>query len=278
MIRADRRWACLGLTIATVAAGSASPGHAAPSPVVLVKCGDSAIDVTAGADGGTAALHGVIATAAGERWGFTAHVGMARLGASTRTIAVEDVRTVERMPARAMEPAPAGLFIDFLVDDRKLILRHASEGGADPDYAVDLDKCNFAREADGALAALVAPPAEPAGCAPDVVRGGYRTPVARVAKLPEADADREAAALCADHQKTIEVRGRLEQAIADRAARDRRAARGAAVMKSEATRMKVWDRVDGCLAAEPGKAQGVAALHDAETRTRACYARIAAKP
>jgi len=252
--------------------------RAAPAPVVLVKCGDSAIDVTAGADGGTAALHGVIATAAGDRWGFTAHVGMARLGASTRTIAVEDVRTVERVPARGKDAAPSGLFIDLLIDDRKLILRHASEGGADPDYAVDLDRCSFAREGDGALAALVAPPAEPAGCAPDVVRGSYRTQVARVAKLPEADADREAQALCADHQKTIEARGRLEQAIADRAARDRRAARGAAVMKSEDTRIKAWNRVDGCLSAEPGKAQGVAALHEAEAKTRACYARIAAKP
>jgi hypothetical protein len=268
---------CGSLAAGAAVALAAAAAHAAPSPVVIARCGDSSIDVTAGVDGGAAALHGAIVTATGERWSFTAHVGMARLGAKTRTITVEDVRTVEGRPARGKEAAPSGLFVDLLLDDKKLLLRHASEGGGDPDYAADLDKCSFAREADGALAALV-PPAEPPGCAPDTVRGSYRTQVARIAKLPDADADREARALCEDHQKTIEARNRLEQAISDRAARDRIAARGAAVMKTEDARIKAWNRVDGCLGGEPAKAQGVAALHDAEARTRACYAKISPRP
>ena len=218
-----------------------------------------------------------LAGAGGERWSFTANVGLSRLGAKTRTITVEDVRTVERKPPRAKDAAPSALVIDLWLDDKKLILRHASEGGADPDYAVDLDKCSFAREGDAVLAALVPPPAEPAGCAPEALRG-YRTQVDRAAKLPDADAEREARALCEDHQKTLEARDKLEQAISDRAARDRLAARGAAVMKAEDARLKAWNRIDTCLGAEPGKARGVAALHEAEAKSRACFAKIAARP
>lgn len=275
-----KQWWGRAVAISAVVAPALAPSvaHAAPSAVVIAKCGDSAIDATAGAQGGTATLHGVIVSAAGDRWSFTANVGLARLGAKTRTITVEDLHTVERKPSRGKDAAPSGLFIDLLLDDKKLVLRHSSEGGGDPDYAVDLDKCSFAREGDGALAALVPPPSEPLGCAPDTVRGGYRTQVAQAAKLSDADADREAKALCEDHQKTIEARARLEQAISDRAARDRVAARGAAVMKTEDARLKAWNRIDGCLGAEPSKAHGVAALHDAEARTRACYAKIAAKP
>ncbi len=271
------RWpvlAAAALALVPAMAALAPTAHAAPPPVVIAKCGDSAIDVTPGPDGGTATLHGVIAGAGGDRWSFTASVGMARLGAKTRTITVESVRTVEGRPLRGKDAAPSALFIDLLLDDKKLLLRHASEGGGDPDYAADLDRCSFARESDGVLAALLPPPAEPAGCAPDTVRGSYRTQVARVAKLSDADADREAQALCEDHQKTIEARNRLEQAISDRAARDRIAARGAAVMKTEDARIKAWNRIDGCLGSEPAKGRGVAALHDAEARTRACYAKI----
>jgi hypothetical protein len=263
--------------VAAAVALAPAAAHAAPAPAVIAKCGDSAIDVTPGPDGGTATLHGVIA-AGGDRWSFTASVGMARVGAKTRTITVESITTVEGMPVRGKRAAPSGLFIDLLLDDKKLVLRHASEGGGDPDYAVDLDRCSFAREADGALLALVPPPTEPAGCAPDTVRGGYRTQVARVARLADADADREARALCEDHQKTIEARAHLEQAISDRAARDRITARGAALMKTEDARIKAWNRLDGCLGAEPAKGQGVAALHDAETRTRACYAKLMPRP
>ena len=268
--------AVLALVAATVAQAPAA--HAAPAPAVVAKCGDSAIDVTPGPDGGTATLHGDIVGAGGDRWSFTASVGMARLGAKTRTITVESVRTVDGRPSRGKDAPPSALFIDLLLDAKKLLLRHASEGGGDPDYATDLDRCSFAREADGVLATLVPPAAEPAGCAPDTVRGSYRTQVARVARLSDADADREARALCEDHQKTIEARSRLEQAISDRAARDRITARGAAVMKTEDARIKAWNRIDGCLGSEPAKGKGVAALHDAEARTRACYAKISPRP
>jgi hypothetical protein len=258
---------------------SVAPGmaHAAPAPVVIATCGNSAIDVTAGANGGPATLHGVVVTGRGDRWSFTANVGLVRIGAKTRTITVEDVHTQERKPSRGdKDVAPSGLFVDLLLDDKKVILRHASEGAPDPTYAVDLDKCSF--EGDPALAAIVPPPAEPLGCEPATVRGAYRTQVLRVAALSEADADREAQALCEDHQKTIEARGRLEAAISDRAARARITARGAALLRTEDTRMKAWNRIDGCLGADPSKAHGVAALHEGEAKLRACYSKIAAKP
>jgi hypothetical protein len=245
MDRIELRWICAWATIAT----APSLAHAAPPPVVIARCGDTTIDVAG------AGAHGTIVTAAGERWRFTANVAMARFGANTRTVAVEDVRTIERRPAR---PAPSALMVDLLLSDKKLVVRHASEGGADPDYAVDVAHCSF--DGDAAIAALVPPPSEPRGCGPDVAR------------------DREAQALCEDHQKTLDARDRLEEAISDRAARDRAAARGAAVMAAEARRMKTWNRIDACLAADPAKGRGVAALHDAEAKTRACYARIAAKP
>jgi hypothetical protein len=49
-------------------------------------------------------------------------------------------------------------------------------------------------------------------------------------------------------------------------------------MRSEETRMKAWNRIDGCLGADPSKAHGVAALHDGEAKLRVCYKKIAAKP
>jgi hypothetical protein len=259
----------------------AAPGtvHAAPAPVAIATCGDSSLEVTPGANGGAATLHAVVVTGHGDRWSFTANVGLARIGAKTRTITAEDVHTVERKPPRGdRDVAPSALFIDVLVADKKVLFRHASEGGADPEYVADLDKCSFGAGGDAALAGLVPPPAEPLGCAAAIVHGTYRTQVMQVAKLSEAEADREAQALCEDHQKTIEARNRLEQAIADRAAHDRIAARGAALMRTEDTRMKAWNRIDGCLGADPTKAHGVAALHDGEAKQRACYNKIAAKP
>lgn len=253
--------------------------HAAPSPVTIATCGDSSLEVTAGANGGAAMLHAVVVTGHGDRWSFTANVGLARVGAKTRTITVEDVHTQDRKPSRGdKDVAPASLFIDVLVDDKKVLLRHASEGGADPEYIADLDKCSFGAGGDAALAGLVPPPAEPLGCAAAIVRGTYRTQVMQVVKLSEAEADREAQALCEDHQKTIDARNRLEQAIADRAAHDRIAARGAALLRTEDTRMRAWNRIDGCLGADPSKVHGVAALHDGEAKQRACYNKIAAKP
>jgi len=259
----------------------AAPGtvHAAPAPVAIATCGDSSLEVTAGANGGAATLHAVVVTGHGDRWSFTANVGLARIGAKTRTITAEDVHTVERKPPRGdRDVAPSALFIDVLVADKKVLFRHASEGGADPEYVADLDKCSFGAGGDAALAGLVPPPAEPLGCAAAIVHGTYRTQVTQVARLAEADADREAQALCEDHQKTLDARNRLEQAIADRAAHDRIAARGAALQRTEDTRMKAWNRIDGCLGADPTKAHGVAALHDGEAKQRACYNKIAAKP
>jgi hypothetical protein len=251
--------------------------HAAPAPVTIATCGDSSIEVTAGKTGGSATLHGVVVTGHGERWSFTANVGLSRIGATTRTITVEDIHTVERKPPHGdQDIAPSGLFVDLWLVDKKVILRHASEGAPDPAYAVDLDRCRF--EGDAAIVALVAPPAEPVGCDAATVRGGYRTQVARAAKLPDADVDREAQALCEDHQKTIEARNRLEAAISDRAARDRVAARGAALLHIEDTRLLAWNRMDGCIGADPAKAHGVAALHEGEAKLRACYGKIAARP
>jgi hypothetical protein len=258
-----------------VAQASSPVAGAAPGAVVIARCGESALVVTPAANGAAATLHGVI-TSGPSRWSFTASVGLARVGARTRTITVEEIRTVERK--RNKEATPAGLFIDVLLDERKVALRHASEGGGDPAYAHDLERCVFTADGEAALEAMVLPPTEPVGCAPEVVNAGYRTQVAQAEKLSEDDAVREAEALCEDHQKTIEARNRLEQAISDRAARDRIAARGAAVMKTEDARIKAWNRIDGCLGSEPANGQGVAALHDAEARTRACYAKIAPRP
>ena len=271
------RWASLFAVVVIVAVTSVA--GAAPAPVSIATCGDSKLEVVAGSNGGAGELHALIITPNGNRWSFVATVGLARIGAKTRTITVEDVRTQERKPSRGdKDVAPSSLFIDVLLGDKKVLLRHASEGGADPAYVADLDKCSFGAGGDAALAGLVPPPAEPVGCAPAIVRGTYRAQVTQVAKLSEVDADREAQALCDDHQKTIEARNQLEQAISDRAAHDRIAARGAALLRSEETRMKAWNRIDGCLGADPSKAHGVAALHDSEAKLRACYKKIAAKP
>jgi len=273
MHRCASRFAVVVILAVTSSAG------AAPAPVSIATCGDSKLEVVAGSNGSAGELHAVIALPGGPRWSFTANLGLVRLGAKTRTITVEDVRTQDRKPARGdKDVAPSSLFIDVLVGDKKVLLRHASEGGTDPEYVTDLDRCSFGAGGDAALAALVPPPAEPVGCAPAIAHGTYRAQVTQVAKLSEADADREAQALCDDHQKTIEARTQLEQAISDRAAQDRIAARGAALLRSEEVRMKAWNRIDGCLGADPSKGHGVAALHDGEAKQRACYKKIAAKP
>ncbi|MBC7977784.1 MAG: hypothetical protein H7138_22625 [Myxococcales bacterium] len=263
------RFACLW-GVLVVAMRSAS---AAPVPTVIATCGDSQVEVTAGVNGETASLRAVVVSGA-TRWSFTANVGLARVGAKTRTITVEDLKTEDRKPA-SKAAAPSGLFVDLLLDDKKLILRHASEGGSDPAYAVDLGTCSF--DGDAAIAALVPPPAEPVGCTPAVVKGAYRTQVTKVATLPDAEAEHEARRLCEAHQPTIEARARLEAAISDRAARDRVAARGRALMRTEEARMKAWNRIDGCLGADAAKAGGVAGLHEREAKERACYQKMAAK-
>ena len=259
-----------------VAQAAPVPG-AAPGSIVIARCGESVLDVTPGANGDAGTLHGVI-TGGSSRWSFTASVALARVGARTRTITVEEIRTLERRPARSKEAAPAALFIDVLLDERKVALRHASEGGSDPAYAHDLERCIFTADGEATLAALVPPPTEPMGCPPEVVNAAFRTQVMQAEKLPEADAAREAEALCEDHQKTIEARNRLEQAISDRAAHDRAAARGAVLLRSEDVRIKAWNKIDACLSTDPADTHSVPALHNLESKVRACYAKVAAKP
>jgi hypothetical protein len=263
---------CIALALLVAATPAV---RAAPSPLEIAKCGDSRLELLA-TPGGASELRAII-VAGGARWSFAASVGFVRLGARTRTVTVEDLRTQDRKP-RDKEALPSALFVDLFLDDKKLILRHGSEGGSDPSYAVDLDKCTFAPSGDAVLASLEPASTEPAGCAPATVTEVYLSQVTRVATLAAVDAEREAQALCADHQKTIEARHRVEQAISDRAARERIAARGAALLRTEDVRIKTWSRIDGCLGPEPPRARGVPGLHEAEARTRACYQQIVAKP
>jgi hypothetical protein len=264
------------LLILTVVAAP-SIALAGPPPVAIALCGDSKLLVVAGATGTTGELHATVVTG-GDRWTFTAKLGQVRIGGKARTLSVEDLVTQERLPPRGKDATPSGMSVDLLTDDKKVVLRHASEGGTDLEYAVDLAKCSFPREGDIALATFVPAPVEPTGCAAAVVAGTYKKQVGQVATLDDDAADREAQALCEDHQKTLAARGKLEQAITDRAARARVAARGAALLHVEDAREKAWARIDGCLGADPGTAHGVAALHDGEARQRACYNQIAARP
>jgi len=243
---------------------AASTAHAAPTAVVTIAtCGQSKLEVVPkGATPGE--LRGTLAGGAT----FIAPMGVVTFGSKTRTINVTDVKLT------AKGAAPSGLIVDLLFDEKKVLLRHSSEGPPDVDYAVDLDKCVFNREADGVLLAFVAPPAEPIGCAPAQVRGPYRTQIDLVAKLPDAEASREAQSLCDDHQKTIEARGKLERETWDRIARSRIAAKsGPALLHTEDVREKLWSKLDACIG-DASSAKGVAALHDAEARTRACYSQV----
>lgn len=254
----------LALLFALGASATATAtAHAGPLPIA--KCGDSVLDLTAGTEPTTATLHGTIA-ATNARWSFTGSVSLARVGAKTRTLAVENLQP-------AAPKKPVGLVIDLLLDDKKAILRHASEGDPDIAYAVDLTACTF--ENDAAIAALVPPPSEPAGCTPATLKT-YRKQILQVATLPDAEADHEAKLLCDDHQKTIAARAALEAAISDRTARDRIPARGPALLKIEDNRLKTWNRIDACLTANPTTTHGVASLLEAEVRERACYTKLAA--
>jgi hypothetical protein len=263
-----------GVVIATLAV--AAVAHAGPPPIAIALCGESKLEVVAATSEGRGELRATVATAA-SKWTFTAKIDDVRIGTRARTLSIEGLATQDGAPARGKD-APPAMSIDLLTDDRKALLRHASEGGADAEYVADLAKCSFPREADVALATFVRAPAEPTGCAPQLVRDTYRKQVDQAGKLADADADREAQALCADHQKTLEARDKLEQAVTDRMARDRIAARGAALFHVMDAWDKAWARVDTCLNAAPSKAQGVAALHDAEARQRACYHQVAGKP
>ncbi|HEY0193313.1 MAG TPA: hypothetical protein VGC42_19480 [Kofleriaceae bacterium] len=243
----------------------ASAAHAAPAALTVATCGESKLELVP-----KGATPGELRVALGGKPTFTAPMGVVTLGSKTRTISVSDV-----VAQAAKAGAPSGLIVDLLFDEKKVLLRHAGEGPPDVDYAVDLDRCTFNREVDGLLLGFAAPPAEPVGCAPAQVRGPYRTQVGQVAKLADAELDREARALCEDHQKTIEARARLERELWDRIARSRITAKtGPALLHAEDAREKLWSKLDGCLGADAAAAKGVAALHDGEARQRACYGQV----
>jgi hypothetical protein len=255
------------LVLAVVAALPAV-ALAGPPPIAVALCGDSKLEVVAATSDGRGELHATAVTG-GKPWVFTAKIDEVRIGRTARTLSVEAIVSADR--------APPAMSIDLLTDDKKVLLRHASEGGGDAEVAVDLGKCSFPHEADVALATFVRA-AEAPGCDPALVSDTYRKQVDQAVKLADADAAREAQALCTDHQKTLQARGQLEQALTDRMARARITARGAALFHVMDTWDKAWARVDACLAASPSKGQGVAALHDGEARQRACYSQVAGKP
>jgi hypothetical protein len=167
------------------------------------------------------------------------------------------------------------VFLDLFVDDKKLEARHASEGGTDPEIALGFTGCQFGAELDGLLAGLADAPPEPAGCDAAILRKTYAPQIAPL-KLPAADADRAARALCEDHQKTIAARARLDQRLSDQAAQQRAKARGRALLRAEEGRVKAWEAIDGCVAkAAPAEPLSLAKLTAAEEKLRACYDRAA---
>lgn len=263
------------LVIAVLAATPAA-ALAGPPPIAIALCGDSKLEVIAASTEGRGELHATVVTGA-TTWSFTAKIDEVRIGRKARTLSIEALATQARVPEAAKDTPPPAMSIDLFPDDKKVLLRHASEGGSDAEYVADLAKCSFPHEADVALATFVRA-AEAPGCDPALVSGTYRKQVDQAAKLADADAAREAQALCTDHQKTLDARGQLEQALTDRMARARITARGAALFHVMDAWDKAWARVDTCLAASPSKGQGVAALHDGEVRQRACYSQVAAKP
>ncbi len=249
---------------------AAAPARIYAEPVkAIATCGASKLELAI-PKGGTAELRAQLATPKGK-WQLTAKVGLARIGRGTRTIAVEEPRAVGTTPYATQ---PSQLFLDLFVDDKKLTVRHASEGAPDPDIALDLAGCQLGPELDGLLAGLAEPP-EPAGCEAATLRKTYAAQVAPL-KLPPADAERATKALCEDHQKTIVARTRLEQRLSDLAARQRAAAKGKALLRAEEARLKAWEGVDACLAkAAPAEPPTLARLHAAEDKQRACYDRAA---
>lgn len=259
-----------GLLLAAVPA----PAARAEPARSIATCGSSQLELAIG-KGGTAELRAQLATPKGT-WRFAASVGLARVGKRTRTLAVEEPRA-QGGGASPYATQPSQVFLDLFVDAKKLTARHASEGAPDPEIALDLTGCRFAPELDGLLARLAEPPPEPAGCDAAILRKTYAPRLAAV-KLAEAEAERAARALCEDHQGTLAARARLEQRLADGAARQRAAARGKALLRVEGARLDAWQAVDACLAkAAPADPPTVAKLHAAEGKLRACYDRAASE-
>lgn len=263
----------LAVAAAAVAAAAAllvaAPSGARAEPASpLVACGASQLEVVLPKGGGGAELRAKLVTPKGP-WQFTAKVGMARAGKRTRTLAADEPKA-EKGGGAGYAVMPSQLFIDLFVDDKKLAVRHASEGGADPEIVLDLTGCKPAADLDKVFAKLVEQP-EDAGCAPALLKSRYQAQLAPL-KLPAADAEREAKALCEEHQKALAARLRLEQRLSDQAAQKRVAARGLAIGRTEEARMKAWETVDACLAkAAAGDPPTIAKLKAAEDKARACY-------
>ena len=259
-------FAAAAIAAATVAA---APSDVRAEPATpLVTCGASQLELVPAKGDAAAEVRARLVTPKGP-WQLTAKVGMARAGRRTRTLAVEEPRA-EKGGGAGYAVMPSQLFLDLFVDDKKLAVRHASEGGADPEIVLDFTGCKPGADLDKVFAKLVEPP-EGAGCGPAVLRARYQPQLAPL-KLPAADAEREARALCEDHQKTLAAHLRLEQRLSDQAARQRAAARGPAIGRTEATRLKAWELVDACLArAAAGDPPTIARLRAAEDKARACY-------
>jgi hypothetical protein len=261
------RIASLAGLLVFVAATAPFGAHAEPASP-LVACGGSQLEVVLPKGGDAAELRAKLVTPKGP-WQFTAKVGMARAGKRTRTIAADEPRA-EKGGGAGYAVMPTQLFIDLFVDDKKLALRHASEGGADPEIVLDFTGCKAGADLDKVFAKLVEPP-EDAGCGPAVLKAKYQPQLAPL-KLPAAEVEREAKALCEEHQKALAARIRLEQRLSDQAAGKRVAARGVAIGRTEEARFKAWEAVDACLArAAPGAPPTVAKLKAAEDKARACY-------
>jgi hypothetical protein len=257
----------LGVLLAAAPTARAAPGKS------LATCGASQLELVPGKGGAAAEVRGQLVTPKGK-WQFTAKVGLARVGQRTRTIAAEEPRA-EGGGAQPYAAQPSQVFLDLFVGDKKLIARHASEGGTDPEIALDLTGCQFGADLDALLAGLAEPPPERAGCEAAVLRKTHAPQVAPLG-LPAADAERAARALCEEHQKTIAARGRLEQRLADQAAQQRAGARGRALLRVEEARLKVWEGVDACIAkAAPAEPLSLAKLKTAEQQLCACYERAA---
>ncbi len=259
----------LALAAAPVPAARAEPARP------IATCGSSQLELAIPRGGGAAELRAQLTTPKGT-WRFAANVGLARVGMRTRTLAVEEPRSAGGGPS-PYATQPSQVFLDLFVDDKKLTARHASEGAPDPEIALDLTGCRFSPELDGLLAGLAEPPPDPAGCDAAILRKTYAPQLASLS-LAAADAERAARALCDDHQKTLAARARLEQRLADQAARQRAGAKGKALLRAEEARLKAWETVDACLArADPSTVAKptVAKLHAAEEKLRACYDRAA---
>jgi hypothetical protein len=260
------------------AALAAAPATArAEGAVALATCGTSTVELLPIAAGAAPEVRASLATPRGV-WQFTATVGQARAGQRTRTFALEEPRAAPgaRSPYAAQ---PTQVTLDLFVETGKLIARHASEGAPDPAIAIDLDRCTFATgAAAGAVDALVTRLAEatdPLGCDAAHVRKAY-VPQLAAARVPPADAEREARALCEATQPALAARARLEQRLSDRAADQRAQARGPALLRVEQSRLDAWKTVDACLAGgAPSEPVTAAKLRAAADHARRCYDRVA---